>query len=520
MNFPRDRVAKIIFDCVEAFSKKNSLRSSQLKKVFLVAFNLDQPMIKAFQDVLATRGAASDTTSDKGKIRRAPSQSFVDSGKQDFKLGDVILEIKTGDITKATSDAIVVLGDKKIDLMGAVGNAIKNAEGGAWVKSIKRKSPQKEGTTKLLKTAMLPSKYVAHVFPASNSDSDLREAIKTMFIKCDVKELASISLPAIGTGVIGKRAEESAKLILHSFVELAVKKEINHIKQLQIVLYEEKLVSAFKKQIIDITKNPAGFSKDKGILKWIKEKVKVFTSYFAPSKEENIADVADSYMPNAGSFKKFIWNLYSYEKKVQNEVLDRLTKFFDDMVVDFGLKNELFKKLPGQAFNQIRSFAEMNDVLVKLDSVAGELNLVGYKSDTMLVTNHCQQIISTTIEEALKKDKEQTVAKYVQWKEKQKDESIYNYDPFLNCQIEEYYKESKNGVEIEMEDDNGKICTYKLDFSDKEKMKIVNKDTNEEKIIMREELPSSTSSSRFYHHGFVFDAPHCYLQKCKAKSLG
>ena len=504
LQFPRDTVAKIMVQCVEIFGKAAATKNS-LKKVSFVAFDLDKPMIQAFENALknvngaGADGSTNDVNTDSGNIRRAAASthSLIDLDDKDIHLGDVVMEIRCGDITRESADAIVVLGNKNIDLLGAVGNAIKNAEGEEFAKQVKYISPQDEGTTKMLKTFKLPSKYVAHVYPTSHSYEDLKEATKKMFEKCNSKKLKSVSLPAIGTGIIGKTPEESARLILQSFVELSLKKEVPNIQKLSIILYEERLVSAFKKELANILKDPEKCHKDQGIIAWIRDKVKFVQTFFSRNPSNERAAQASSKAKDGGMWTSVVWNVYgALERKAFKEIEEKMTSMFDDNITSSEVKKELFKNLSPYLFDKIQSFANKRDVSVELEKSSGTMKFIGFHRDTAEVVAHCHEVSSQSAEEEQRKEKEQTVANYVQWKEKQKDGSIFNYDPVANCLIETHYKEQNNDAYLDMEDDDKKTYRFKLDFSNQDEMKVINTSTNEEKIILREELGKTASSSK------------------------
>ena len=369
LQFPKDNVAKIIVDCVCNYSQKTSI-----EKVLLVAFNADTEMINAFQDAL---NSPKSKGADQGNLRKAPSSSSFPLDEEDmaFKLDDVLAEIICGDLTKESSDAIVVLGNQNIDFMGAVGNAIRNAEGEEFMKQVQFKRPQRPGTTKLFKTTKLRSKYIAHVYPKSYAYDDLKSAIEQMFIKCSSKELSSVSLPAIGTGVIGKTPEESAKLILDSFVDLSLKEKVSSIKHLKIVLFEEKHVAAFKKKFREIVKNPEDSLENKGVIAWIKAKVKIITSIFSRYSDKNTTDVFSSKVKDQYHYKPLspiVLNVYFFSNTpVLKEVREKMTKFFDDHIISSEIKKEMYKALPSALFRKIKTFARQHDVMVELDKNAG-----------------------------------------------------------------------------------------------------------------------------------------------------
>ena len=499
LKFPRDKVAQIMVECVQNFGK-----NTNIKKVLLVAFELDAPMIAAFKDALKNTLTVGATQNSKGR----PPFSPINRNDMVYKLGNVVLEIKRGDITKESTDAIVVFGDRNINLNGAVGTAIKNAEGSKFVEEVRSSRPQNEGTTELLKTANLPSRYIAHVCPKSDSYEGLKAATKDMFRTCDSKGLSSLSLPAIGTGALEKTPDESARLILHSFVELSSEKKVLSLQRLNIVLFEEKHVSSFIKEMKEPSLN-LGIAGHESGGSWLKKSFSNVISKIYRSKDKDRSDVvASDVQPSLhNKLSSVALNLYFYsDTRVIREVQDKITKQLEDHIDSSEFSKELFKSLPSSDFDQIKLLADKHDVLVELNVNAGKIKLSGYHKDITSVADRCHKLADIFENEKRLRDKQQTTAQYVQWKEIQEDGSIFDYDPVLNCEIERLFMDKENGARIQI-DENGDQGTFELDFSNKDKMTIKNIKTGEMKVMTREDINSTQS------RGMSFMIILCLLTK-------
>ena len=496
LNFPRDKVAQIMVSCATEFSKKHG-KSTSVKKVCLVAYHLDQLTIDAFKGVLG-QPASSGAPPQHERVRRAASQQLpqsrfdLDSGA--FKLGDVSVEVLKGDITEEKTDAIAVFGNANLNLGGAVGQAICRKEGRQIEAEAKRKAPQKAGSTVLLKTRELPSKYIAHIYPQSESYDGLKEATRSMFEKCDKKPLTSVSIPAIGTGLMGKSAKTSAQLILHSFAELCVKGSLRNIKTVRIIIFEGKMVDDFKAELANVLRNPEEILKtaEGGVVDWIKEKFAFVASLFS-SKPTGAGSSGIASIVTGGSkedFKPVILVIYGLEQKAIRESTKKLVDIVEENIHQLGAKREDYKQLSKQQIEQIKAYAMKRDVLFEIDKKSGTVRSIGYFKDAGNIMNELNDLIADQLKEKQEREKQQLVAGLVQWKEVQKGNAIINYDPILNCKLETLYQDKCNGATIDMEDDNGVSCTFEIDF---DKMTCVNLKNKEKREIIREELGESKS---------------------------
>jgi len=491
LQFPKDNVAKIMVNCVRKLHK-----STGLEKVIFVAYDKDADMIAAFGNALKRAGSVSVSSGQKN-TRRAPSLGSSAQNEEDFffKLGNMEMEIKYGDITKESVDTIVVLGNENINLLGAVGNAIKNAEGEEFLKRVRDMVPQRKGTTKLIQTSKLSSKFLAHIVPTSESFDGLKSATKGMFEECNKNKLKSVSLPAIGTGVMGISPEESAKLILHSIAELSIDKKVSHIEKVNIVLFDERLVSTFKKSLREVAANAKMSVGSEGVFAWIKGHFwTLVKSLLSKNEESHVVADSVSHIRNASHDSPpapVIFTVYfSHEKRVVTEVQEKIKRLLDDHITSTDVQKEPFKKLPHYNLEKIKSFARQRDVWVDLDTSAGRIKLSGYHKDLPSVIEFCHEVAAREFEDDQRREKEQMVAKYVQWKEKQEDGSLCDYDPVLNYQIETQYKEGERDPQVDIAEGDA-IVTYKLDFTNNDEMKVISIDGKEEKIIFRDELATS-----------------------------
>lgn len=156
-------------------------------------------------------------------------------------VGESVLELTQGDITKQGTEAIVNAANKRLAPGGGVAGAIHNAAGPKLWEECKGIGGCETGEAKITKGYNLPASYVIHtvgpVYSESPEDpgllaSSYRESLKL----AEENNIKSISFPSISTGAFGYPVEEAAKVALETVVKYL--KEGSEIDLVRFVLYD------------------------------------------------------------------------------------------------------------------------------------------------------------------------------------------------------------------------------------------------------------------------------------------
>ena len=199
LQFPRDTVAKIMVQCVEIFGKAAATKNS-LKKVSFVAFDLDKPMIQAFENALknvngaGADGSTNDVNTDSGNIRRAA----------------------------ASTHSLIDLDDKDIH----------HAVGPMWPTS-----------TRAIGEIELKHKK-------KYSKETLGEAMKNILKKAEEEECRVLAVPAISSGIYGFPKDICAKILIKSTSEMLAKSSFQHLKEIHFINNDKPTVQVFYDEFV------------------------------------------------------------------------------------------------------------------------------------------------------------------------------------------------------------------------------------------------------------------------------
>ena len=172
-----------------------------------------------------------------------------------FKRGNVLIEIVKGDITEEEVDAIVNAANSYLKHGGGVAGAIVRKGGKIIQEESNKIGYVPVGSAALTSAGKLKAKYVIHavgpIWGEGDEDKKLRNAVMSAFKIAEEKELKSISLPAISTGIFGFPKERGAEVILKAILDFVDKGTT--IEKIRICNIDELTCKIFKEKAEKIT---------------------------------------------------------------------------------------------------------------------------------------------------------------------------------------------------------------------------------------------------------------------------
>ena len=134
------------------------------------------------------------------------------------QLGATTLEVVQGDITEYAVDAIVNAANNHLWMGAGVAGAIKRKGGQAIEDEAVRQGPIPAGEAVVTGGGTSQARYVIHAAAMGQdliTNVDLiRQATRNSFARADELGVASLALPALGTGVGGFPVHEAARVMI------------------------------------------------------------------------------------------------------------------------------------------------------------------------------------------------------------------------------------------------------------------------------------------------------------------
>ena len=307
LQFPRNVVANAAFDQAVSFSANNP--GSSLEEVKFVVFNQDHSTVQAFKTELQSRlpqhvpftqtvqtvtrprqARAGSSRADSATLGSAyPSVKERGANHFETHAGTICVQVKKGDITEETTDAIVVVSNPNLDLSigGGAGAAILRKGGSSIQRKCNQLGPQQPGTVVSMKTENLKAKHLLHMVPEDRmSSADVKDLVVQCLQKADSLNLTSVSFPAIGTGMLGLSAKDCAKIMLSAAVDYS-KENPRNLELVRITIFQPSMLRDF----LSVMKSMAGVPEDeqpgmmKRLAKWIG---------FGEKEDPQVSKTADS----------------------------------------------------------------------------------------------------------------------------------------------------------------------------------------------------------------------------------
>jgi O-acetyl-ADP-ribose deacetylase (regulator of RNase III) len=168
----------------------------------------------------------------------------------EYKIGDRMLRLVQGDITERAVDAVVNAANSYLQHGGGVAGAIVR-KGGRIIQD----ESDKIGFTPVGKAAIttggrLPAKFVIHAvgprMGEGDEDNKLKAAVLSSLRLASQKNLGSISLPAISSGIFGFPKDRCAKILLRTAVDFLKTHGESSLRVVEFCLYDDLTLGYFR----------------------------------------------------------------------------------------------------------------------------------------------------------------------------------------------------------------------------------------------------------------------------------
>ncbi|KMP12657.1 hypothetical protein UR09_00705 [Candidatus Nitromaritima sp. SCGC AAA799-A02] len=161
------------------------------------------------------------------------------------------IELIQGDITESETDAIVNAANSRLALGAGVAGAIRVKGGPSIQQECDRIGGCPVGDAVATGGGNLKTRYVIHAvgpqWGEGDEDSKLKNATLNSLERADELKLASITFPALSTGIFGFPIDRAARIMLGAIRDyLAASTGIQHVV---LALFDDKGFDVFKKTL-------------------------------------------------------------------------------------------------------------------------------------------------------------------------------------------------------------------------------------------------------------------------------
>ncbi|XP_042351029.1 poly(ADP-ribose) polymerase family member 14-related sequence 1 [Plectropomus leopardus] len=446
LGFPKDLAASLILDEILAFSKR---QPKHLKKVVIILYSGDASTIKVFGDEFMKKfpnasGGTMPMSSPQSQVSQGPFSKVVSgSGMHETKMGGVVIQVVTGDITKETTDVIVNSSNESFSLKSGVSKAILDAAGQAVEAECQKLGAQANPGMILTQPGNLKCKKILHLV-GQTDPIKIKRVVKDALQMCEKNSHTSVSFPAIGTGQGNVQAQQVADAMLDAVVDVLTQNTSSPLKTIRIVIFQPPMLKDFYNSM---HQREATDPKDKtGFWGNIGSKIKLLFNSGSPEKPQKDGDfVIEPLKVDPSSFhicgesqarvdaaKKWINDLLSKE---QNSIC-----ISDNTILSFSDTDH----------QRIVDIQKTMGVTIRTESKKSQVSVTieGLSKDVLKASHEIHELLRAVRDEEEQKTKVELASKVVDWQYQKQGLQFQSFDSKANFKLEQALEKKLPNVKV------------------------------------------------------------------------
>ena len=163
-----------------------------------------------------------------------------------MKIGKTRLEVLTGDITKADTEAVVNPANNMLWTGGGISAAIRKAGGESIESEALSRAPAEIGSAVVTGGGALNARHVL----LSTNEKFISRAVRACYEKADEIHCKSIAMPLLDSGAFDVEIHLAAHIIVDETVDYFIK-ENSSIERIVFVEHDEKTKDIFSNALYD-----------------------------------------------------------------------------------------------------------------------------------------------------------------------------------------------------------------------------------------------------------------------------
>ncbi|XP_069331213.1 protein mono-ADP-ribosyltransferase PARP14-like [Eulemur rufifrons] len=445
LGFPKTIFAELIISEVFKFSSKN--QPTALQEVQFLLHPSDHGNIQAFSDEFARRAngnlvsdkipKAEDTKGLYGTIS-SPSLEVYE-----MKIGPIIFQVASGDITNEEADVIVNSTSKTFNLKAGVSKAILESAGQSVEMECSLQAQQGKNDYIITEGGLLRCKKIIHVV----GGNDVKRSVSCVLQECEKQNYSSICLPAIGTGNAKQDPDKVAEAIIDAIEDFIQKGSAQSVKKVKVVIFLPQVLDVFyanmkKREGSQPSPQQSMMSKLASYFGFSRKSPKKQTPLVLEKKTES------AIFQVCGENINCVEDTISWIKElIKKEQFPYISE--DESIKDFDEKeyqelNELQKKL---------------NISISLDHKRPSIEVLGISRDVMEARDAIEKMIKRVRLDKEQESRADCVSEFIEWQ--YNDNNTFRcFDKITNLQLEDAKRAKKKTIVIKI---NNGSYTVNLD---------------------------------------------------------
>ncbi|XP_013370583.1 PREDICTED: poly [ADP-ribose] polymerase 14 isoform X2 [Chinchilla lanigera] len=444
LGFPKTIFAELILSEVLTFSSKKQLKT--LQEVHFLLHPSDHENIQAFSDEFARR--TSGNVND--QIPKAEDKqgfygtiSSPNLGVHEMKIGPILFQVASGDITKETADVIVNSTSNTFTLKAGVSKAILECAGQEVELECARQGQQGKLEYIITKGGLMMCKNIIHVV----GGNDVKRSVSCVLQETEKLNYSSICLPAIGTGSARQDQNKVAEAILDAIEDFVRKGSVQYVKKVKVVIFQAPVLDVFyenmkKREGSQLSHQPSMMSKFASLLGLSKPSIKKKPLFLEKKTELVVFQVCGENQNRVDQAISWLKALITKEQCSYTNT-DECVRDFDEK--EYKKLNELQKRL---------------NITVSLDQKRPFLEVLGISRDVMEARDQVEEMIKKVRLAKEEENRADCISEFIEWRYGD-DTTSRHFDKMTNLQLEDARRKKSKSTFVKIKD----RC-YTVNFKD------------------------------------------------------
>ncbi|XP_073330301.1 poly(ADP-ribose) polymerase family member 14-related sequence 1 isoform X2 [Pagrus major] len=491
LNFPKDLVASLMLDEILAFSSKS--QPKLLKEIVIILYPGDPKTIQVFSDEFQKKfpnasGVPVPTSSPQSK--GVFSKVVSSSGMYETKMGSVVIQAVTGDITKETTDVIVNSSNESFSLKSGVSKAILEAAGSAVEDECKELSAQPNPGMIMTQPGNLKCKQILHI--AGQSDPvKINTLVKDALQMCVTNSHTSVSLPAIGTGQGGAQAGKVADAMLDGVIEVLSQNPSSTLNTIRIVIFQSTMLKDFYNSM---QQREATDPKNKAPTLWGRITSGVKSLFVASTDKPKKAE--DFIVIETVKVDPACFHICGESQAKVDLAKQQINDLISQEQNSMSISDNAIRCLSDANCKRIVDIQKTMNVSIKTESQKDKPSIIidGLTKDVFKASKEIHEMISDARE---KEDLRKNVAEW----QFQQGSSFQSFNPETNYELEQAFDKKIPTVKVSIQGQIYKVDTSSGLATDNQgctlELKRIDKTKDEDIPLNWDPMPANTTSQAF-----------------------
>lgn len=462
LSFPRDLVSRVLLKEIHCYSRRRAPR--HLREVAIVVHPSDNHTVdcftREFRGQTGPRNVQQEAQDfNESTVWQSPSQSQQSSasfgqvsspslGVYRMQMGQLTLEVSSGDITKEASDVIINSSNKDFTLKSGVSKAILDSAGLTVVQECFQivNSPGYQHRPMILTSAgLLPSRNIIHIV-GQNDPANIKDMVYAVLKFCEDNKLSSVSFPALGTGQGGANPSAVADAMVGAVVDFVRKKHQKFVCSVKILIFQTVMVMEFHKSM---KRRQGEEVEEKSVFAKFKDSV---TEFFTGSVKERLG--IDRLVLEGEEFEPTVFQLCADNAKAVSQAKKRIEELIVAEQAERTVIDPYISQLSQADMDELKALQRKLTVSIRLDRSLEDqepnIHLEGLTRDVFTAEAAVRDIIQKVERTENERSKALLVSGLVEWQFQLHSGLMVPFDLKTNLILEEALEKKLRDVKIKI----------------------------------------------------------------------